>query len=98
LTGLLVHASVARLALDQMAALGASGENPCDEDKPSVCLDLLYGLGDSDSLSARVLGIVALTGIGVIALIVIALSLSATGSGFLIAAGRQAGVTADGRG
>ena len=65
---------------------GGSGpnEDPCNDDVQLVCLGLLYGLGDFADTPAQVLGLLATTGIGVIALVKLAVGLGIAGSTALV--------------
>ena len=62
--------------------------DPCEEQPQLVCLGLLYGLGEFAENGARVLGLIATTGIGVIGLIIIALGLATAGSALVAASSR----------
>ena len=59
-------------------------EDPCDSDSQLVCLGLLYGLGDFADTPAQVLGFLATTGIGVFALMILAVGLGLAGSVALV--------------
>ena len=60
-------------------------DDPCGDQPQLVCLGLLYGLGDFADAGAKVLGAVAITGLGVIGLVLLALGLGIAGSGALVA-------------
>jgi hypothetical protein len=64
--------------------------DPCESQPQLVCLGLLYGLGDFADGGAMVLGVVATTGIAVIGLIVLALSLATSGSALVAVSSRVA--------
>jgi gas vesicle protein len=66
--------------------LQSTGEDDRCEGPRSVCLDLLFGLGEFVKLGADVLGFLATTGIGVIGLTVIAFVLGISGSVAIVAA------------
>jgi gas vesicle protein len=66
--------------------LQSTGEDDRCEGPRSVCLDLLFGLGEFVKLGADVLGFLATTGIGVIGLMVIAFVLGISGSVTIVAA------------
>ncbi len=72
---------------EQMTDEVGERTDPCETRSRSVCLGVLYGLGEfNDDGAAVVLGIVATTGIAIIGLIMIALGLGASGSA-LVASG-----------
>jgi hypothetical protein len=78
---------------------GGSGpnEDPCDADVQLVCLGLLYGLGEFADTPAQVLGFLATTGIGVIALVKLAVGLGIAGSTALVGSRRYGAAATVGR-
>ncbi|MCI0634379.1 MAG: hypothetical protein L0206_10770 [Actinobacteria bacterium] len=72
-------------------------EDPCDDDADLVCLGLLYGLGDFAKTPAQVLGFLATTGIGVIALMMLAAGLGIAGSTALVGSRRFGSAATVGR-
>jgi hypothetical protein len=64
----------------------AAKRDPCRDDTSLVCLGLLYGFGKYADHWMNVLGIVATTGIGLIGLMVLSLTLGIAGSGALVTA------------
>ena len=91
----LIRSSVSELitvnGLNRTTGSGVMDEDdPCVDDTEGACLGLLYGWGEIVRRGADVLGLVATTGIGVIGMMVLALSLGVTGWGALLAARRSA--------
>jgi hypothetical protein len=67
--------------------------DPCRADPSLVCLGLLYGLGDYAKSITTVLGVLAMTGMGLVGLMAIALALATTGSGALVVARHRSPAT-----
>jgi hypothetical protein len=78
------------------AAVGDE-KDPCLDDPALACLGILFGMGRYAQYFSSVLGVVATTGIGVVALIAVALALGTSGSAALVAAHGRSAATA-GRG
>ena len=72
-------------------------EDPCDADVQLVCLGLLYGLGEFADTPAQVLGFLATTGIGMIALVKLAVGLGIAGSTALVGSRRYGAAATVGR-
>jgi hypothetical protein len=75
-----------------------SAADPCNDDVELVCLGLLYGLGDYVDNTTQVLGLLAMTGIGVFSLILLAVGLGMTGSMALLGSRYRAAATGGGSG
>ena len=71
------------------AAGSSEPDDPCEESAGVVCLGLLFGLGDFADAGNTVLGFLAMTGLGILGLVLLAFGLGAVGSGALVAAGRR---------